>query len=139
MRGVLQPQTEALFDFRMCNTDAQSYANRPVTAVFDSIAKRKKAKHRQACWEPRADFNHVLCQLMHGAIQREGHHFLKWLASRLSGKWSKQYSQTMSFVRTQFSLAIHRVMYHSIRGARKKLMPFHLEDGAALSLFTFNY
>ena len=29
VRGVWHPQTEALFDFRVCNADAQSYANRP--------------------------------------------------------------------------------------------------------------
>ena len=33
VRGVWQPQTEALFDFRVCNADAQSYVNRHVTAV----------------------------------------------------------------------------------------------------------
>ena len=55
VRGVWQAQTEVLFDFRVCNTDAQSYANCPVTAAFDSIAKGKKAKHLQLI---------LLCQLM---------------------------------------------------------------------------
>ena len=42
VRGVWHPQTEALFDFRVCNADAQLYANRPVTAVLDSLAQAKK-------------------------------------------------------------------------------------------------
>ena len=134
VRGVWQPQTEALFDFRVCNTDAQSYAKRPVIAVFDSIAKGKKAKHRQACWERRADFTPFIVST-DGVIQREGQHFLKRLASRLSDKWSKQYSETMNFARTQLSLEILRATNHSIRGARKKLRPLHFEDGAAMSLF----
>ena len=136
--GVWQPQTEALFDFHVCNTDAQSYANRPVTAILDIIAKSKKAKHRQACWESRADFTPFIVST-DGVIEWEGHYFLKRLASRLSEKWSRQYSETMNFVRTQLSLAILRAMNHSIRGARKKLMPLHFEDGAAMSLFSFHY
>ena len=77
----------------------KSYANRPVTAVLDSLAKSKKAKHRQSCWERRADFTPFTVST-DGVIQRVGNHFLKRLASRLSEKWSEQYSETMNFVRT---------------------------------------
>ena len=97
VREVWHSQTEALFDFRVCNADAQSYANRPVTAVLDSLAQAKTTKHVQACWLRRADFTDTW---------REGQHCLHLLAFRLANKWSKSYSTTMSFVHTQLSLAI---------------------------------
>ena len=134
VRGVWHPQTEALFDFRVCNADAQSYANRPVTAVLDSLAQAKKTKHAQACRQRSADFTPFIVTT-DGVIQREGQHFLKRLASRLANKWSKNYSTTMSFVRTQLSLAILRATGHCLRGARKTMLPLRFEDGAAMSLF----
>ena len=134
VRGVWHPQTEALFDFRVCNTDAQSYADRSVTAILDTLAKAKKAKHQQACEERRADFTPFIVST-DGVIQREGEHFLKRLASRLSHKWSKSYSHTMHFVRTQLSIAILRATGHCVRGARQKIRPLSFEDGAAMSLF----
>ena len=133
VRGVWHPQTEALFDFRVCNADAQSYANRLVTAVLDSLAQAK-TKHAQTCRQRRADFMPIIVTT-DGVIQREGQHFLKRLASRLPSKWSKKYSTTMSFVRTQLSLAILRATGHCLCGARKKMLPIRFEDGAAMSLF----
>ena len=58
VRGVWHPQNEAWFDFRVCNADAQSYANGPVTAVLDSLAQAKKTKHAQAC-SFRSDCSHA--------------------------------------------------------------------------------
>ena len=48
VRGVWNPQTEALFDFRVVNTDAQSYYSRSVSAVIESAAKAKKGKALEA-------------------------------------------------------------------------------------------
>ena len=129
-----QPQTEALFDFRVCNADAQSYVNRHVTAVLDSLARAKKNKHQEACWERRADFTPFVVTT-DGVLQREGEHFIKRLAARLADKWTKPYSKTMNFVRTQLSLLILRATNHCLRGARRKLSALHFEDGAALPLF----
>ena len=46
MRGVWQPQTEALFDIRVTDTDAQSYAHRTVNAVLTAAEKKRKYMHR---------------------------------------------------------------------------------------------
>ena len=94
VRGVWNTQTEALFDFRVVNTDAQSYASRPVAAVLETVAKAKKAKHHQVCIERRADFTPFVVST-DGVLHREAEHFLKRLAARLSAKWQKPYSQTM--------------------------------------------
>ena len=130
VRGVWQPQTEALFDFRVCNSDAQSYINRHVTAVLDSLARAKKNKHQEACWERRADFTPFVVTT-DGFLQRKGEHFVKRLAARLADKWTKPstkwYSTTMNFVMMQLSLSILRATNHCLRGARRKLSALPLK------------
>ena len=47
IRGVWQPQTAALLDVRVIDTDAQSYASRTVDAVLCSAEHEKKRKCTQ--------------------------------------------------------------------------------------------
>ena len=42
-----------------------------------------------------------------------------------------------AFFRQRLSVAILRASVHCVRGARKKLAPLHLDDGAALPLFSY--
>jgi len=46
--GVWEPQTEALFDIRVVDTDAQSYHARSPCDVLSS-AEGEKCKYLQAC------------------------------------------------------------------------------------------
>ena len=64
VRGVWIPQSEALFDIRVVDTDAQSYRNRTPLAVLCSAECDKKRKYLQACLDRRATFTHCVCQLM---------------------------------------------------------------------------
>ena len=89
VRGVWNPQTQMLFDFKIVNMDAHSYVNRPVRAILESAAAMKRSKHKEACVDHRADFTPFMCST-DGAIHREGQHFPKRLAARLapqSGTW----------------------------------------------------
>ena len=135
VRGLWSSQTEALIDCRIVNTDAQSYAHRSVKAVLESTAAAKKTKHRQACNDRRADFSPFVCS-SDGAVHREGVHVMKKVAARLAEKWDSNYSRTMSFVRQRLFVAILRASVHCVWGARKKLAPLHLDDGAALPFFS---
>ena len=47
IRGVWQPQTAALLDVRVVDTDAQSYASRTVDAVLCSAEQEKKRNTQQ--------------------------------------------------------------------------------------------
>ena len=47
-RGVWQPQTVALLDVRVVDTDAQSYTNRTVGAILSSAEHEKKNKYTVA-------------------------------------------------------------------------------------------
>ena len=59
IRGVWQPQTAALLDVRVVDTDAQSYASRTVDAVLSSAEQEKKRKYSAAVEERRA-YLHLL-------------------------------------------------------------------------------
>ena len=48
IRGVWQPQTVALFDVRVTDTDAPSHSQRVVTAVLSSAEEEKKKKYSEA-------------------------------------------------------------------------------------------
>ena len=48
IRGVWQPQTVALFDVRVTDTDATSHSQRVVTAVLSSAEEEKKNKYSEA-------------------------------------------------------------------------------------------
>ena len=56
VRGVWQPQTEALFDVCVVDTDAQSYAHRTVSAVL-STAEKEKRKYTHAAQVHHASFS----------------------------------------------------------------------------------
>ena len=135
VRGVWNPQTEALLDVRVVNTDAQSYVTRPVVAVLESIARAKKAKHHQACMDRRADFTPFIVST-DGVIHREAEHFLKRLAARLADKWMTPYGQVMYFIRARLSLTTLRATVHCVREARKKMASLYMDDGAAMSLMS---
>jgi len=53
---VWQPQTEALFDIRVIDTDAQSYCGHTPTAVLCSTEVEKKRNYSLACQSRRASY-----------------------------------------------------------------------------------
>ena len=135
VRGVWNPQTDVLLDFKVVNTDASSYVNRPVRSVLESAATAKKTKHKQACADRRADFTPFVCST-DGAVHREGQHFLRRLAARLATKWEMPYARVMNFVRTRLSIAILRATGHCVRGARRKFFSLSTDGGLAVALFS---
>ena len=49
VRGVWEPQAEALFDIRVVDTDARSYCARSPRDVLGTAENEKKCKYLQAC------------------------------------------------------------------------------------------
>ena len=70
VRGVWQPQCDALFDIRVVNTDAPSYRSRAPTDVLRSAESDKKKKYLQACQDRRAAFT-PLCVSVDGLLGKE--------------------------------------------------------------------
>ena len=56
VRGVWQPQTQALFDIRVIHRDAPSHINRSVAAILASAEAEKKKKYNDAANARRASF-----------------------------------------------------------------------------------
>ena len=133
VRGVWFSQTEALFDIRVVDTDAQSYVNRSPKEVLGTAEKDKKAKYSVACEERRALFT-PLCFSVDGLMGTEAEVFLKRLGDRLAVKWEKSYSEVMGWVRARLSFAILRASILCLRGSRTKWRGLGLEDGAPIGL-----
>ena len=85
VRGVWQPQTAALFDVRVVNTDAQSHLSRSVGAILSSAEQEKKRKYSEAVEARCASFTHFVMSV-DGFLRCEAAHFLKRLTDHLSSR-----------------------------------------------------
>ena len=92
IRGVWQPQTEALLDI-----------HRPVEAVLSSAEKEKQRKYSEAV-EARWAFFTPFVVSVDGVLGCEANYLLKRFADKLSQKWKTPYSQIMGWVRAMIYL-----------------------------------
>ena len=106
VRGVWEPQTEALFDIRVVDTDAQSYRARTPCDVLGTAEAEKKRKYLQACQDRRATFT-PLCVSVDGMLGSETEFFVKRLGDFLAAKWERPYSVVMGWVRARQFFGLH--------------------------------
>jgi hypothetical protein len=133
VRGVWQPQVEALFDIRVIDTDAQSYSNRSPKDILSMAEKEKKAKYNKACLDRRALFT-PLCVSVDGLLGHETSVFVKRLAEQLSFKWDMSYNRVMCWLRTHLTFSILRASIICLRGSRTKWRTINMANGSPLSL-----
>ena len=132
IRGVWQPQVEALFDVKVVDTDAPSHRTRSPEAILESKAKEKKRVYEQAVVERRGNFTPIVLSV-DGLLHREAEHFLKRMAANLAHKWEKPYSQTCGYVRARLAFAIIRATSLCLRGSQVKWRSgLGMDDGAPL-------
>ena len=98
IRGVWQPQVEALFDIRVVDIDAPMPSYRWCTpaAVLDSGAVEKKRVYRLAVEDRRGNFKPFV-QSVDGLLQCEASHFIK-LSAGLASKWEQTFSEVLAYV-----------------------------------------
>ena len=117
VRGVWQPQTEALFDVRVVDTDTQSYVQCAVSSVLATAEREKKRRYAQASQERHASFSPFVLSV-DGLLAREVQFVIKRFADKLSIKWHKSYSGVMGWVHAHLSFAILRATNRCICGSR---------------------
>jgi len=133
IHGAWQPQTKALFDIRVINTDAQSYSACTPSAVLCSAEAEKKRKYSQACHDHHATFT-LLCASVDGVLGPETEFFVKRLNDFLAVKWESPYEVVMGWVRAHLSFAILQATLLCVSGSHTKWRSLGIVDGASLPL-----
>ena len=137
IRGLWQPQTEALLDVRVVDTDAKSYYHCPVDQVIRSAEKEKKDKYVAAV-EARRGTSTPFVVSVDGYVGQEGSRVLKRVAEVLAIKWDKQYSSVIDWIRASMTFSIIRAMRNlCLRGSRVKWRSagnMGFDDGVVLPL-----
>ena len=130
-RGVWEPQSMALFNIHVVDTDARSCLSHSPSAVLALAEAEKKRKYYDSCTEHHAIFT-PLCFLVDGLMGDQAACFLKHLGSSLSMTWQRHYSEVISWLWTRLAFALVRATNVCVRGSRTKWRSLGLEDGAAV-------
>ena len=139
VRGCWSPNMDCLLDFVVTDVNQLSYRSRKPKAVLRSHEQRKKKKYLEDCLAQRRDFTPfaVSCE---GMLGREADCFIKRIAMKLARKWSRPYSQVVSFAKTRFAISLVRAKNRCLRGSRirPEAMSFRVQfdDGAGLGLYS---
>ena len=75
IRGVWQPQVEALFDVRVIDTDAPSHCHRAPNAILESSSQEKKRIYKKAVEDIRGTFTPFVLSV-DGLLHKEASHFI---------------------------------------------------------------
>ena len=105
--GAWTPQTEALFDIRVIDTDTQSYRHQIPLQVLTTAEREKKNKYSATCEERRVLFTPLWISV-DGLFCRETTRLLQRLAECLSLMWQRSYSTTINWIRTRLTFAVIR-------------------------------
>ena len=97
VRGVWQPQCDAVFDVRIVDTDAPSYCSHTPPDVLRTTELEKKKKYLQTCQDRRAAFT-PLCVSVDGLLGKEADFFIHRLCDFLSIKWERPFSLVMNWI-----------------------------------------
>ena len=112
-------------------TDANTYADKILKKGLGTHVKKKKDKYLQAYLDWRWSFT-PLVYSVDGMACKEAQAFEKRIASLLSDKWNRTYSELVGYVRGRMAMSILRSNTVCLRGARvkKRTVPW-VEDSAA--------
>jgi hypothetical protein len=118
---------------RITDTDARSYRKKEFVKVLEHHEKEKKDEYLQNCLEMWKDFTPMVYSV-DGIAGREARNAEKRLATHLAGKWNREYSQMVYYVRVRMAIAVVRANSLLIRGSRDQKRPRRplIPDGGAL-------
>ena len=117
VHGLWDKGSDCILDIQVTDTDAKSYQSITSEKVLERAAKVKKSKYLEACLERQRSFM-PLVYSVDGMACKEARAFEKRVASLISTKLDRQYSEMVGFVRGQLSLAVIWLNTMLLRGAR---------------------
>jgi hypothetical protein len=115
--GFWKRGTMAIFDIRVTHTDAPSARGLDPAKILKRHEKEKRDKYLEPCLARRRHFTPLVFSV-DGLRGTEAQAASKWLASRLSTKWKRTYSEVCGFVRSRLSVALARSTSLCLRSAR---------------------
>ena len=122
-----------IFDIRIADTDSKSYGNTASDKLLERFAQQKRDKYEGACLERRKDFTPLIYSV-DGLASKATRAAERRLASLLSTKWDRQYSEMANFIRTRMSLAVVRSNTLLLRSERAHTWHRRApEDGPAVT------
>lgn len=121
-----------IFDVRITDTENRTSRNQDPSKVLAKCEKLKKDKHLHACLEQRRDFT-PLVYSVDGMSGRETKQAERQIASQLAGKWAREYSEMVAFVRARMALSVVRANSLLLRGSRvRRSRTPCIDEGAAM-------
>ena len=137
VHGFWRRGATAIFDVRVTDTDAPYHRSQAPHKILAKQEREKKDKYVDACLARRRTFT-PLVFLVDGLQGGEASEATKRLASRLSAKWKRTYSEVCGFVRSRLSITLVRTTSLCLRGARNPTARANhatWDSGAGLSLY----
>ena len=139
MRAFWTREIDCIVNARICDVNQKSYLTKNPSAVIESAEAENKRKHLNSCLEQRRCFTPfgVSCE---GMMGREADSFICRLSKRLTKRWFRPYSKTVSFVRTRFAISLVRAKNICLRGSRVMTDSISRrvdwEDGVSMGFFS---
>jgi hypothetical protein len=135
--GFWSRGTTAIFDIRVTDTECPSQRGQDSGAILKRHEAEKKRKYLAHCERQRKHFTPLVFSV-DGMMGVECDAARKRLASRLSTKWKRTYSEVCGFVRSRLAIALVRSASRCLRwdrnpSIRQSQMPW--DSGSGLSLY----
>ena len=118
---------------RITDMDAKSYWKKEPRKVLEQHKKEKKDKYLQNCLEMRQNFTPMV-YFVDGIMGQEARNVEKRLSTQLAGKWNREYSQMVYYLRVTMAILVVQANSPRIRGSSDRRQPRRplIPDGAAL-------
>jgi hypothetical protein len=115
--GFWERGQTTIFDMPITDTDAQIYRKKEFVKVLEQHEKEKKDKFLQNCLEMRKNFTPMVYSV-DGIAGHKAWNAEKRLPTHLAGKWNREYSQMVYYVRVRMAIAVVRANSLLICGSR---------------------
>jgi len=115
--GFWRRGNTAIFDIRVTDTDAASYRTTDPKTVLKRHEREKKSKYNDLCLARHRHFTPLVFSV-DGMLGVEAIAATKRLASLLSTKWKRTYSELCGFTRSRLSVALARLASRCLRADR---------------------